>query len=339
MKVLLLFTGGTIGCKCSDGVLQTDRKTEYELLSLYASRYETEFSYEVIAPYFALSEQNTGVHIGKLLQCISDHLHDGYDGIIVLHGTDTMAYSAAACGYGFGLDTVPIFFVSANYPLSDSRSNGVRNLHSALLGIREHIGTGVFVSYANTDNRITIHRGTRLQTPLPYMDAFSSLFDVPFGYFDAQDCFHRSDVYTEEEDALVPLYRTGLFDRYPFAEDALWLSPFPGGRYPMEIPEETRAIVLFSYHSGTIRTEGNDFETFLNRTATKNINVFFLGGNPQDYPYESKQALRSEHVTWVPYISPDAFRVKLWILYAAEALEDPQIVCMSLGGDVVRIRE
>ena len=52
---------------------------------------------------------------------------ENYEGIIVTTGTDTLAYSSAALGYAFGELSVPMVTVSANYPLSDERSNGFSN--------------------------------------------------------------------------------------------------------------------------------------------------------------------------------------------------------------------
>lgn len=105
LKLLFVFTGGTIGSVVSGDYISTDENIPYELIKTYKNRYGLEHSYDVIKPYTELSEQNTGETISKLIKSIYDAAcgKDTYDGIIVTHGTDTLPYSAAAL---LGVDTI-----------------------------------------------------------------------------------------------------------------------------------------------------------------------------------------------------------------------------------------
>jgi len=96
MKILFIFTGGTIGSTLKDGnVIATDEKKSYKIIEAYGKKYTIDFEYDVCEPYTELSENNTGEHIRMLSTCIRSKLDCGYDGIIITHGTDTLQYSAA----------------------------------------------------------------------------------------------------------------------------------------------------------------------------------------------------------------------------------------------------
>ena len=99
MKILFVFTGGTIGSTLKkDNVISTDSKKAYKIIKAYSKKYAIDFDYDIAEPYTALSENNTGEHIRMLAPCIKGKRDAGYDGISVTHGTDTLQYSASALG-------------------------------------------------------------------------------------------------------------------------------------------------------------------------------------------------------------------------------------------------
>ena len=108
MKLLFVFTGGTIGSTQKGNVISADSDKPYKLIKAYDEKYRIDFDYDVIEPYTELSENNTGWHISRLVECIKQNLNKNYDGIIVTHGTDTLQYTAAAVGYSFGVSSLPI---------------------------------------------------------------------------------------------------------------------------------------------------------------------------------------------------------------------------------------
>jgi len=60
MKILFVFTGGTIGSTKQGNVIGTDKGKPYVLLQMYHMAYGLDFEYECVTPYIALSENNTG---------------------------------------------------------------------------------------------------------------------------------------------------------------------------------------------------------------------------------------------------------------------------------------
>lgn len=121
----------------------------------------------------------------KLARAIYEEIQNGVAGVIVTHGTDTMAYSAAAVR--FMLRTpVPIVFVgsqrSADRPSSDNAMNA---LCSAAVAAGD-LGEVAVVMHATTnDDRCAIHRATRVRKMhTSRRDAFQSMGMEPLGYVD-----------------------------------------------------------------------------------------------------------------------------------------------------------
>ncbi len=121
----------------------------------------------------------------ELARAVYDEIRAGVAGVIVTHGTDTMAYSAAAVR--FMLKTpVPVVFVgsqrSADRPSSD---NAMNTLCSAAVAAG-NLGEVAVVMHATTnDDRCAIHRATRVRKMhTSRRDAFQSAGMDPLGYVD-----------------------------------------------------------------------------------------------------------------------------------------------------------
>ena len=155
MKILIVFAGGTIGSTVKGNYISIDTGKPSILMETYKKKYGMDFEYETRTPYMVLSENNTGKNYVDLVNCILDNINDGYDGIIVAHGTDTLQYSASVLTYALGNDTIPICIVSSNYPIEDERANGLQNLHGAINFIRQKAGRGSFVVYKNKQDTFT----------------------------------------------------------------------------------------------------------------------------------------------------------------------------------------
>ncbi|WP_200854622.1 asparaginase domain-containing protein, partial [Klebsiella pneumoniae] len=68
-------------------------------------------------------------------QLIADDIaanYDKYDGFVILHGTDTMAYTASALSFMFENLGKPVIVTGSQIPLADLRSDGQANLLNAL---------------------------------------------------------------------------------------------------------------------------------------------------------------------------------------------------------------
>ncbi|MFV0483857.1 MAG: asparaginase [Bacteroidales bacterium] len=131
-SVLLIYTGGTIGM-----VFNHEKNTltpvnfdeiEKELPEL--RRFD--FNIDTISFNPVIDSSNitfeSWVEIAKTIQ----ENYDKYDGFVVLHGTDTMAYTASALSFMFSNLTKPIVLTGSQIPIGILRTDGKENLITAL---------------------------------------------------------------------------------------------------------------------------------------------------------------------------------------------------------------
>ena len=140
-------------------------------------------NYRALSVATILSENMTPAIWQELARAIHAEIKAGVRGIIVTHGTDTMAYSAAVIS--FMIDTpVPIVFVgsqrSADRPSSDNAMNAV----CAAAAATSELGEVAVVMHETTnDDTCAIHRGTRVRKMhTSRRDAFRSLGLSPLGH-------------------------------------------------------------------------------------------------------------------------------------------------------------
>lgn len=327
MKILIIFTGGTIGSVVHGDYISADKKTPYRLLSEYEKIYGRDFDYDVLQPYAELSENNTGETVFALISCAKENIGGNYDGVIVTHGTDTLQYTAAALSYTFGKCGVPVCVVSANYIIGDKRSNGLKNFRAAVNFIRRKIG-GVWVVYKNSDGEnVTVHNGARLLESQAFSDCFYSAGNSFYGYFDSGENFIKNENYRELPDEISPIVPSKLNEISDFI---LRVNPYVGMTFPT-IDPKIKYVIMGTFHSGTFNTKSEYVKEFFSELRQKNITVF-LTGTTAGTAYESTKAFGELNVVPVPNIAPIALYMKIW-LAAAAGLDVSEIITKNLGGD------
>lgn len=331
MKILFLFTGGTIGSTVHGDFIGTDRKKPYLLLESYRKKYGIDFEYDAKSPYTSLSENNTGATIRALCECVGAHLAQGYDGIVVTHGTDTLQYSAAALSYAFADATLPICLVASNLPIEQEGANGIDNLHGAIRFIREVKTPGVFVPYQNPGEELRVHRGTRLLESAAFSDRVDSVRNSYFGSFAAGEAFCKNPAYRELPDA------TSAFGAQPLESTChaiLRTAPYPGK--PYRVLPEVKYILHASYHSGTINTVSAEACRYFEQAKARGITVF-LTGVTTGAAYDSTRVFEKLGIAPLCDLSPIAAFVKLWMWHTAhpEQTATAADLLAPLAGDII----
>ncbi len=176
-KILVVFTGGTIGSSVSGNKIDTAKENHSRLLTLYHERFAraSRVKFVHIAPVEILSENLVPAVWTQILIAIDAYDMHGLAGIIMTHGTDTLAFSASAFGYYYADLNMPLVLVSSDYPLTDDRANGLANFDAAVALILERSACGVFVAYRNQGESTQIHLGTRLASCLQLSSQFMSV--------------------------------------------------------------------------------------------------------------------------------------------------------------------
>ena len=131
-NILLIQTGGTIAMDMSEEqrpTLNPDKWTELMYEAIPELSKIADISMERL--FFEDSSDINKKHWGQLAGFIQ-HKYDDYDGFVILHGTDTMAYTASALSFALqGLDK-PIILTGSQVPMSNIRSDARRNLINAI---------------------------------------------------------------------------------------------------------------------------------------------------------------------------------------------------------------
>ncbi|MCR5818909.1 MAG: type I asparaginase [Prevotella sp.] len=131
-KVLLIYTGGTIGMNCNPRTKALEPFDFEHLLSNVPelNQFDTEIStYQFLPPID--SSDMSPMRWTDLSHVISDN-YNNYDGFVVLHGTDTMAYTASALSYMLENLTKPVIFTGSQLPIGQLRTDGKENLITSI---------------------------------------------------------------------------------------------------------------------------------------------------------------------------------------------------------------
>jgi len=184
-ELAIISTGGTIASRVDyrTGAVTSQFSAEDILRAIPGLAGIGRFRTEQISSI--LSENMTTAIWQDLARAIYREVKSGVAGVLVTHGTDTMAYSAAAIS--FMLETpVPVVFIgsqrSADRPSSDNAMNALCAASAAVSPLGE---VAVVMHETTSDDRCAIHRGTRVRKMhTSRRDAFQSLGMAPLGYVD-----------------------------------------------------------------------------------------------------------------------------------------------------------
>ena len=131
-SLLLIYTGGTIGMKHdpSAGVLTpfdfSQIQEEVPEIRKFATRTDS-YTFDPL-----IDSSDVDPALWQSLARLIEEKYDDYDGFIILHGTDTMAYSASALSFMMGHLAKPVIFTGSQLPIGVPRTDGKENLISAV---------------------------------------------------------------------------------------------------------------------------------------------------------------------------------------------------------------
>lgn len=185
-KILLLTTGGTIASSESEEGL-VPSLTSQDILS-YLSYQKTEIAI-TCEDILRLDSSNMQPEEWiKIARRIAEVYHE-YDGIVLSHGTDTMAYTASALSFMLRNLPIPLIITGSQLPLMHPLSDGVDNIRTAFQAAMEDI-MGVYVCF---DRKIML--GTRaVKVRTMNFDAFESVNVEPAGIVDSRGLHFQKEL-------------------------------------------------------------------------------------------------------------------------------------------------
>lgn len=232
-KILVIGTGGTIACAKSENGLEPALSVD-ELLKC------VELDVELHAEQlFNLDSTNMAPRHWEALARLIRARYDEFDGFVILHGTDTMAYAAASLSCLIQNSRKPIVFTGSMKPMSDENSDAPINLRDAVKFAADERAFGVRVVFDG--GIIDGRRAHKYETE--DIDAFDSVNsdvtsdDFGFFNFDGEICFYEQ--YSGRE---------SFYER--LSDEVFLVKLIPGQE--LCVPNGIRALILESYGAGGI---------------------------------------------------------------------------------------
>lgn len=294
MNILVLATGGTIGSAAENGVIAPNADSELLLLQAYRTQYAGKAHFEIQKICAILSENADDRFYETLITALQDVDPNAYAGVIVLHGTDTLSYTAALCAMACRSFPLPVCFVSSAYVLSDARQNGVANFHAAVRYIESGY-YGFVVSYRNRNGETQIHLATRILEADPFLADFHSAMAKPLAIF-RDGCVELLPSPALPTQTQLREMRSLPVKRVSFQKSVFPLKLFPNLALDAISPDPNvcGAVLLFGYHSGTAPEA--ELTRFARRMEKAEIPVYLSPASPSDTQYASADALLRENI-------------------------------------------
>lgn len=313
-KILLVFTGGTIGSSALNGAINTSDKCAYQLINLLEQTFPKKkgLTFKTIQPIEILSENLFPVVWETLIAAIEAENVSQYDGIIITHGTDTLAFTAAALSLYFNAIKIPLLLVSSDYPLEHPQTNGLSHFVCALEFIKQRKQAGVFVPYRNPNSPTLVHLGSRIASCLQLSGDFISVQSKAYLRFE-QNSFHQQNAINSAvrvNTQLLPI----------FSRRILLIRPYPGLNYGCFNLDQVDAVIHDLYHSGTACAseqwgENYCLSSFIEKCTQKGINLYMAPAVKNSDTYQSTLTLIKHGAKMIWNMSLESAYVKLLLAY------------------------
>lgn len=131
-SLLLIYTGGTIGMKLDE---QAQALKPFDFTQILEEVPELrKFTCKIDSCTFdpLIDSSDVEPSLWLSLATLIEEKYDDYDGFVILHGTDTMAYSASALSFMIENLTKPVIFTGSQLPIGVPRTDGKENLISSV---------------------------------------------------------------------------------------------------------------------------------------------------------------------------------------------------------------
>jgi glutamyl-tRNA(Gln) amidotransferase subunit D len=162
------------------------------------------------------SENITPKHWKELSEIIIERIEQGTDGIVIAHGTDTMAYTSAALSFTLQNLPIPIILVgaqrSSDRPSSDAAANLIGAVKAA--GEAPFAEVGLAMHDTISDREIVIHRGTKVRKcHTSRRDTFKSINSYPIAKVVNKQVIMQTDQYYKRDTSKKPILKSNFSDK------------------------------------------------------------------------------------------------------------------------------
>jgi L-asparaginase/Glu-tRNA(Gln) amidotransferase subunit D len=328
----LVLTGGTIGAEQHDTVLSVGAQPTSAESCLLRSAWPAPGEPRVVVADVQrkLSENLAPDDWPAIAAAVRRLVEgDGVDGVLVLHGTDTMAYTAAALSFLLCDVQRPIVLTGSRLPAGRPGSDAPGNVRAALVALLA-LRSGTYVAFGGGEGvPARIHLGTRVRKAPSGGETFTSV--------------NRELVATVQDDRLTPRepyeHRAGEPTTQDVDERVLALRLYPGLDFDVAYDAvqrgELRGAVVELYPAATGPDTGDRFSlpVFIRRCAERDVIVATTtpGSPPSgDGAYETTLAIADAGGVFLGEMSTETATVKMmWALAQSPRREIVQRLMLS----------
>ena len=329
-SILIIYTGGTIGMKTDP---DTGTLVPFDFSAIYEEfpslkRLKVDLEVRTMIP--VIDSSNVQPHNWVTLAELIRENYDCYDGFVVLHGTDTMSYTASALSFMFENLTKPVVFTGSQIPIGVLRTDGRENLITAIEIAGAHDAEGhplvpevslYFQNHLYRANRTTKRSAEALS-------AFYSYNYPPLADVGVNITYHHHLIRQPER------YDEPLRVATHFSDEVCIIKLFPGLteqtlRSILSI-EGLKAVVLETYGAGNAPT-AEWFLRLMRETVERGVMVLNVtqcdNGKVEMQLYETGQRLQSVGVISAHDMTTEAAITKLMYVLGKN-LDLEQSICL-----------
>ncbi|GHU45548.1 L-asparaginase 1 [Clostridia bacterium] len=259
-KILVIYTGGTFGMKREqngNSSLNPAPLTKKDIETYIPQIKELPFEFELNTEIKPIdSTDMTPDLMTRIAGKIRDN-YDSYDGFVVLHGTDTMAYTASLLSFVLQNLAKPVILTGAQLPLYDKGSDGVRNFINALC-IAAAFGTPLIPEVCVCFGDVLLRGNRCVKVSTESFRGFESPNFPPVAEI--------GERITVNPNYVSPHVSGDFHIVEKFDTNVMVVSMFPGITYKtlksIFKSETLRGVVLRSYGAGNIPTDKKILDVF-----------------------------------------------------------------------------